>query len=72
MPTNPPRCEPPEEARGERYHWCADPSGFPEPAGYRFDRWCLFCHPKLLTPEAMHALGYRWLAVAKPPEGQDA
>ena len=64
-----PRCEPPEEARDERWHWCRDREGNLEPAAWCAERWALFCMPDLLTSEAMHRLGYRWLAVAKPPEG---
>ena len=61
------RCEPPEEARGERWHIlrCSTSSDL----HYWIDgRWVANWHFSW-TPEEAAQRGYRWLAVAKPPEG---
>ena len=67
MAGDPPRCEPPEEARGERAHTLR--RGISDSLHQWVDgRWYADWH-FAWTPAEAAALGYRWLAVAKPPEG---
>ena len=62
------RCEPPEKARGERYHWLAHKtSAFPAEWNALDECWRI--SGKVYDPQEVARWGYRWLAVAKPPEG---
>ena len=64
-----PRCEPPRGARGERYHWLETPNHSRVPAMWRGDAFELIGRNREYSPRELADAGYRWLAVAKPPEG---
>lgn len=65
MPPDPPRCEPPAEHRGERWHWLHWFGGY-VPCHYHAGRYRI--DGGWWEASELARLGYRWVAVAKPPE----
>ncbi len=74
MPADPLRCEPPAEHRGERWHWLSEHGSDPVPAfwddvygdqtGLCWQVW----ERSPMSCDRARQHGYRWIAVAKPPE----
>jgi len=69
MANDPPRCEPPEEHRGKRWHWLSGPN-INEAAYWQTSQcgWWLVYRAKTYAPGELALLGYRYLAPALPPE----
>ncbi len=69
MPPDPQRCEPPAEHRGERWHWLRTENHSRVPAMWRGGAWEMIGRNREYNSRELADTGYRWLAVAKPPEG---
>jgi len=59
-----PRCEPPAEHRGKRWHWVSFRGEEPGPAEWRQEGcW----GSEWVEPKKAYELGYRYVAPCEPP-----
>jgi hypothetical protein len=60
------RCEPPEWAKREKYHWLTADDGTEAPYEWDCGQWCEIYRADAISPEYLGELGWKWHSVAKP------